>query len=99
MPIAVHSVAEARPLIDGVRAAAVHTVQVIIRLTASEPDVLEVLRQMKFAIMAWHPLEDCADCALNLIEEISERLYSIGRFPWGRRSMRFKLPNSAEGCG
>ena len=69
MPIAVHSVAEVAPLIDRVRAAAARTVQAMTRLTASEPDVLEVLRQMKFTTMAWHPLEERA---LNLIEQVNQ---------------------------
>src|SRR5712692_3412732 len=70
MPIAVHSVAEVAPLIDRVRAAAARTVQAMTRLTASEPDVLEVLRQMKFTTMAWHPLEECALHAFLLEEAV-----------------------------
>lgn len=69
MHIIVQSVAEIEPLVDRVRAAAARTVQAITRLTAAEPDVLEVLRQMKFAMIAWHPLDDQP---LNLIEQINQ---------------------------
>ena len=63
------TVAEIGPLLDRVHAAAGRTTQAIGRLIASEPDGIEILRQMKFTEMAWHPVDDRP---LNLIEQLNQ---------------------------
>src|SRR5260370_40161155 len=66
--------AEIDPLLERVRAAATRTVQAIGRLTASEPNGVEVLRQMQFSEMAWHPVDDRS---LNLIEQLNQPWTSL----------------------
>jgi len=63
------TIAEIDPLLERVRAASARTTQVIGRLVDSERDGVEVLRQMKFAEMAWHPIDDRP---LNLIEQLNQ---------------------------
>jgi hypothetical protein len=69
METVVLALAEIDPLIERVRAAAARTTQAIYRLIGSEPDAVEVLRLMKFAEMAWHPIDDRP---LNLIEQLNQ---------------------------
>jgi hypothetical protein len=69
MPTIVRTIAEIDPLLERVRAAASPTAQVLARLTAAEPDGLEVLRRLKFTEMAWHPIDDRS---LNLVERINQ---------------------------
>src|SRR5271166_2030220 len=64
MQTTILTVAEIDPLLERVRAAAGRTTQAIGRLISSEPDGVEVLRQMKFTEMACHPIDDRP---LNLI--------------------------------
>jgi hypothetical protein len=69
MPTIVRTIAEIDPLLERVRAAASPTAQVLARLTAAEPDGLEMLRRLKFTEMAWHPIDDRS---LNLVEQINQ---------------------------
>jgi hypothetical protein len=69
MPTIVRTIAEIDPLLERVRAAASPTAQVLARLTAAEPDGLEVLRRLKFTEMARHPIDDRS---LNLVEQINQ---------------------------
>jgi len=69
MQTTILTVAEIDPLLERVRAAAGRTTQAIGRLISSEPDGVEVLRQMKFTEMAWHPIDDRP---LNLIEQLNQ---------------------------
>ncbi len=69
MQTTILTIAEIDPLLERIRAAAARTVQAITRLTASEPDCVEVLRKMKFTEMAWHPVDDRR---LNLIEQLNQ---------------------------
>lgn len=92
MRITVQSVAEIEPIVDRVRAAAARTVQAITRLTAAEPDVLEVLRQMKFSTIAWHPLDDQP---LNLIEQVNQTWTYLVTL----RALPFLFSRHPEACG
>jgi hypothetical protein len=65
----IHSLAEVEPLVERVRSAASRTVQTLARLSAAEPDGLQVLRQIKFTELAWHPLDGRP---LNLVEQINQ---------------------------
>lgn len=69
MSITVHTIEEIGPLLDKMRAAANRTANALATLMISEPDGLEVLRQMKFTEMAWHPIDDRR---LNLVEQINQ---------------------------
>ena len=69
MQTTILTLAEIDPLLERVRAAAGRTTQVIGRLIGSESDGVEVLRQMKFAEMGWHPIDDWP---LNLIEQLNQ---------------------------
>ncbi len=69
MQTTILTVAEIDPLLERVRTAAGRTTQAIGRLISSEPDGVEVLRQMKFTEMAWHPIDDRP---LNLIEQLNQ---------------------------
>jgi hypothetical protein len=53
MGTTIFTLAEIGPLLDRVHAAAGRTTQAIGRLIGSEPDGIEILRQMKFTEMAW----------------------------------------------
>ena len=69
MATTILTVAEIDPLLERVRAAAGRTTQAIGRLITSKPDGIEVLRQMKFTEMAWHPVDDRP---LNLVEQLNQ---------------------------
>ena len=69
MPIIVNTTAEINPLLERVRAAATRTAQALARLTAEEPDGLQVLRRLKFTEMARHPIDERP---LNLVEQINQ---------------------------
>ena len=66
MSIIVQDLSEIAPLLQRVRGAATRTAQVLATLITSEPDGLEVLRNMKFTERAWHPLDERA---LNLVDK------------------------------
>ena len=69
METTILTVAEIDPLLGRIQAAAARTTQAIRRLINSEPDGIEILRQMKFTEMAWHPIDDRP---LNLIEQLNQ---------------------------
>jgi hypothetical protein len=69
MSITIHTINEIDPLLDKVRAAATRTANALATLMISGLDGLEVLRQMKFTEMAWHPIDDRQ---LNLVEQINQ---------------------------
>jgi hypothetical protein len=69
MPTTIRTLAEIDPLIERVQAAADRTAQVIKHLLDGEPNGIEVLRQMKFTEMAWHPIDDRH---LNLVEQLNQ---------------------------
>jgi hypothetical protein len=68
--IIVEKLKDVDPWLSRVRAAANRTAQALARVSASEPDGLELLRRMKFTEMAWHPLDDRR--SLNLVEQINQ---------------------------
>jgi hypothetical protein len=69
METTILAIAEIDPLLERVRSAAARTTQAITRLMESEQDGIEILRQMKFTEMAWHPVDDRP---LNLIEQLNQ---------------------------
>jgi hypothetical protein len=69
MSIIVSNVSDVTPLLERVRDAATRTARELASLTASELDGLQLLRNMKFTEMAWHPLDERP---LNLIEQINQ---------------------------
>src|ERR1700733_8656815 len=62
--VVISTVSEIAPFVSLVRSAAADAVNTLRHLAASEPDGLEVLRQIKFKKIGRHPLEDRP---LNLI--------------------------------
>jgi hypothetical protein len=69
MPITVQTIDQIDPHLARVRDAAHRTAQALARLTNSEQNGLEVLHQMKFKQIAWHPVDDRP---LNLIEQVNQ---------------------------
>ena len=69
MQTTILALAEIDPLLERVRAAAERTTRAIGELIASESHSVEILRQMKFTEMAWHPIDDRP---LNLIEQLNQ---------------------------
>jgi hypothetical protein len=93
----VRTVDDIKPLFELVRSAANLTAQELATLTKSEPDGIDLLRQMKFTEMAWHPLDD--NKRLNIVEQINQTwtiLVSLKALPllfeWhGKESGGFRL--------
>ena len=69
MSITIQTIDEIEPFLEKVRAAATRTTNALATLMTSMPDGLEVLRQMKFTEIAWHPIDDRQ---LNLVEQINQ---------------------------